>query len=212
MRDSTLGGFGGGFACGVLVVGVAVWHRDNPKPRIAEAAPPSGYALPAPVPVSPGVPPPPQVSAPPARGTADRAMHLEMPLEGVNPSSLVQSFHDKRNGRSHEAIDIPAPRGTPVRAVSPGTVVKLFHSKQGGLTVYQFDPSQTYAYYYAHLDRYSEDVKEGTTVRAGDVLGYVGTTGNAPKDVPHLHFAVFVLGPEKKWWTGKPIDPLPLLR
>jgi peptidoglycan LD-endopeptidase LytH len=213
MRASTLGGFGAGFACGVMVVGIAVWRRDNVKPPPADSSSAASYTLPAPIPVDRGAAPPPHAPPPPAAtGAADRTMHLEMPLEGVQPSSLTQSFHDKRDGRTHEAVDIPAPHGTPVRAVAAGTVVKLFTSKQGGLTVYQFDQTQTYCFYYAHLDRYSPDIKEGMAVRPGDVLGYVGTSGNAPKDVPHLHLAVFVLGPEKKWWTGKAIDPLPLFR
>ena len=135
-----------------------------------------------------------------------------MPIAGIDPSKLADNFLEKRNGRVHEALDILAPRGTPVLAVAEGNVVKLFTSKQGGLTVYQFDNSQTYCFYYAHLDRYRPGLKEGTLLRKGEVLGYVGTTGNAPPGTPHLHFAVFELGPEKKWWNGKPIDPLPLLK
>ena len=105
-----------------------------------------------------------------------------------------------------------APRGTPVLAVAEGNVVKLFNSKRGGLTVYQFDNSATWCYYYAHLDRYAPSLKEGTLLRKGDVLGYVGSTGDASPNAPHLHFAVFQLGPEKHWWQGTAIDPLPLLR
>ena len=105
-----------------------------------------------------------------------------------------------------------APRGTPVVAVDDGKVVKLFNSKPGGLTVYQFDPDEKLAYYYAHLDRYAPGLAEGTVVKRGDVIGYVGSTGNANPDAPHLHFAVFVLGPEKRWWQGTPINPYPLLK
>ena len=93
-----------------------------------------------------------------------------------------------------------------------GRIVKLFTSAAGGLTVYQFDPSETYCYYYAHLDSYAAGLVEGQTVRRGDVIGTVGTTGNAPPGTPHLHFAIFRLGPEKQWWEGEPIDPFPLLR
>jgi len=113
---------------------------------------------------------------------------------------------------SHEALDIAAPRGTPVRAVDDGRIAKLFRSVPGGITVYQFDPSARFAYYYAHLDRYADDLREGATVRAGDVIGYVGTTGNAPPDAPHLHFAIFRLGPERQWWRGTAINPYPVLR
>ena len=87
----------------------------------------------------------------------------------------------------------------------------MFDSKPGGLTVYQFDPAQKYAYYYAHLDRYADGLKDGLLVKKGDVIGYVGTTGNADPNTPHLHFAIFELGPEKRWWEGKPINPYPLL-
>jgi murein DD-endopeptidase MepM/ murein hydrolase activator NlpD len=136
---------------------------------------------------------------------------LRVPVSGVVLDSLHDTFTDMRDGHRHEALDIPAPRGTPVMAAAEGNVVKLFKSKEGGLTVYQFDDSQTYCYYYAHLERYASGLKEGVLLRSGDVLGYVGTTGDAPKDAPHLHFAVFQLGPEKNWWQGTAIDPLPLL-
>jgi murein DD-endopeptidase MepM/ murein hydrolase activator NlpD len=153
------------------------------------------------------------------RGEADRgiepkqsAPRLAMPIEGIQPSALVDSFYDKRDGRGHEAIDIPSQRGTPVHAVAEGNIAKLFTSKQGGLTVYQFDNSRTWCYYYAHLDRYAPGLKDGMLIRKGEVIGYVGTTGNAPKDTPHLHFAVFELNADKKWWAGKPLDPLPFFR
>jgi murein DD-endopeptidase MepM/ murein hydrolase activator NlpD len=89
--------------------------------------------------------------------------------------------------------------------------VKLFYSVPGGRTIYQFDPEQQFAYYYAHLDGYAEGVKEGMAVKRGDVLGYVGSTGNANAAAPHLHFAIFRLGPERRWWQGTAIDPYPWL-
>lgn len=138
--------------------------------------------------------------------------HLAMPLSGIDPKKLADNFSDARGGHKHEALDISAPRGTPVLAVVQGNVAKLFTSKPGGLTVYQFDDSRTYCYYYAHLDRYAAGIQDGTLLRAGEVLGYVGSTGNASSDAPHLHFAVFKLGPEKKWWEGTAIDPLPMLK
>lgn len=136
-----------------------------------------------------------------------RRRDLSIPVQGVLASSLVGSFNQGRNGREHEAIDILAPRGTPALAVEDGRVEKLFRSERGGLTVYLFDESETYCYYYAHLDAYADGLEEGDEVDQGDVVGYVGTTGNAPEDVPHLHFAVFKLGPEKRWWEGLPLDP-----
>lgn len=142
----------------------------------------------------------------PAPGAA-----LLIPVEGIEAASLRDNYDEKRGTQRHEAIDILAPRGTPVRAVADGHVAKLFTSVPGGLTVYQFDTSQTRAYYYAHLDRYAQGLKEGAVLRQGDLVGYVGFTGNASPDAPHLHFAVFELGPEKQWWKGTPVNPYPLL-
>jgi peptidoglycan LD-endopeptidase LytH len=137
---------------------------------------------------------------------------LAMPVAGAKTLDLRDNFEEVRGGsRRHEAIDILAPRGTPVVAVDEGKVAKIFTSKQGGLTVYQFDREETHCYYYAHLDRYAENLREGTFLRRGDPVGYVGTTGNAPPNTPHLHFAIFELGPEKHWWEGAPINPYPFL-
>jgi peptidoglycan LD-endopeptidase LytH len=165
----------------------------------------------------PAIPPPLQPpdaspAAAPAPAVADRAVSLGMPIAGVDPHTLQSNFSETRDGRAHEALDIMAPRGTLVLAVAEGNVVKLFTSKPGGLTVYQFDNSRTWCYYYAHLDRYARALKEGMLLRRGDVLGYVGSTGDASPNAPHLHFAVFQLGPEKHWWQGTAVDPLPLLR
>ena len=136
---------------------------------------------------------------------------LAMPVVGARTLDLRDNFEERRGSRRHEAIDILAPRGTPVVAVDEGKVAKLFNSKQGGLTVYQFDRDETHAYYYAHLDRYADGLKEGDYMRRGDPIGTVGTTGNAPPETPHLHFAIFRLGPEKRWWEGDPINPYPFL-
>ena len=137
---------------------------------------------------------------------------LIVPVEGVKPAELLDTYADDRTeGRKHEALDIPARRGTPVLAVDEGTVAKLFTSKAGGLTVYQFDATRTYCYYYAHLDCYADGLDEGMRVKKGDRLGYVGSTGNAPVEAPHLHFAIMKLGPEKKWWEGTPVNPFPVL-
>ena len=149
--------------------------------------------------------------APEAKDLASR--ELTIPVQGVEAGKLVRSYHDSRSGgREHEALDILAARGTPVVAVEDGTIAKLFTSKAGGITVYQFDPGQAYSYYYAHLDRYADGIKEGAAVHRGQVLGYVGTTGNAPKNTPHLHFAIFRLTADKHWWEGTPIDPYDILR
>ncbi len=136
-----------------------------------------------------------------------------MPVQGVAANELRDTFAEGRenNGRGHEAIDIAAPRGTPVLAVDDGRIIKLFLSKPGGITIYQFDATGQFAYYYAHLDRYAEGLSEGQSVRRGSVIGYVGSSGNASPDAPHLHFAIFRLGAEKQWWKGEPINPFEYL-
>jgi len=140
-----------------------------------------------------------------------RASGIGPPIAGLAGKDLHDSFDEKRGGRPHEAIDIMAPRGTPVLAVDSGTIRKLFQSKAGGFTVYQFDSDELYCYYYAHLDRYAEGLTEGKAVQRGDLIGYVGSSGNAKPDAPHLHFAIFLLSPEKRWWEGKAINPYPIL-
>ena len=178
-------------------------------PRPPSATPPPSAPNPAPAPAT-SVPSPAPVTSVPAGAPASA---LLMPVQGVQPSELVDTFNQTRGGtRIHEALDIMAPRGREVVAVADGKVVKLFNSKQGGLTVYQFDLSERYAYYYAHLDRYAAGLTEGKTLKRGELIGYVGSTGNANPDAPHLHFAIFELGPEKRWWEGRPINPYPLLR
>jgi len=134
---------------------------------------------------------------------------LLIPVAGVDASQLFDSFSQARGGHPHEAIDIAAPKGTPVIAVDDGKVAKLFNSKPGGLTVYQFDSTQKLAYYYAHLDRYAPGLAEKQDVKRGELLGYVGSTGNANPAAPHLHFAIFALGPDKRWWQGTAINPYP---
>jgi murein DD-endopeptidase MepM/ murein hydrolase activator NlpD len=141
--------------------------------------------------------------------TVLRARNLLLPVSGIERRTLVPTFNALRGGgaRVHGALDIMAPRGTPVVAAESGTIVKLFASKPGGTTIYQFDPSGTYCYYYAHLDRYAPGLVQGTGVERGQTIGYVGSTGNASPEAPHLHFAIFRLGPEQRWWDGTPIDP-----
>lgn len=138
-----------------------------------------------------------------------RARELRLPIDGARIENFRGQFDQRRGGgsRGHEAVDILAPRNTPIYAVEDGTAAKLFESKAGGITVYQFDAAGRTCYYYAHLERYAEGLVEGRTIRRGDVIGYVGTSGNAPADTPHLHFAIFELNADRKWWQGQPIDP-----
>ena len=153
-----------------------------------------------------------------AQDTSDlarlRARNLIIPVQTVTAAQLADTYLQERGGgeRAHEALDIVAPRGTPVLAVEDGRVAKLFLSKPGGITVYQFDPGSEFAYYYAHLDSYAPGLTEGMPVRKGQVIGYVGSTGNASADGPHLHFAIFRLGPERQWWRGTPINPFGVWR
>ena len=131
------------------------------------------------------------------------------PIRGLRITDLKDTFFEVHSGHLHEAIDIPSPRGTPVHAVVSGTIRKLFLSKPGGNTIYEVDEAGVYCYYYAHLDQYATGLREGMRVERGSVIGFVGSTGNADLRTPHLHFAVFLLGPERKWWKGTAIDPYP---
>jgi peptidoglycan LD-endopeptidase LytH len=213
-----------GFAAGMGCLAVVLWSTGSLGPAHALAAPMAHEviqftqvapgersqpaAVPPPVPLTETLP----AAPPPASVAPDSGPWLGMPLAGVDPHTLHSNFSQTRGGHAHEALDIMAVRGTQVLAVAEGNVVKLFTSKPGGLTVYQFDDSRMWCYYYAHLDHYAPGLKEGTLLRKGDVLGYVGSTGDASPDAPHLHFAVFRLGPEKNWWQGTAVDPLPLLK
>ena len=136
---------------------------------------------------------------------------IASPIRGVKASELRDSFNEMHHGQRHEAIDISEPEGTPVRAVVDGTIQKLFFSKAGGNTIYEFDQASVYCYYYAHLGRYADGLHDGMPVLRGEVIGYVGSTGNASRAAPHLHFAIYLLGSQKRWWKGIPIDPYPIL-
>ena len=147
----------------------------------------------------------------PSTATGDVPLKIGPPLDSLQTKELHDSFNEIHHGHRHEAIDIMRPRGTPIRAVTDGVIRKLFISRQGGLTIYEFDRESTYCFYYAHLDRYADQVHEGDAVARGDVIGYVGTTGDALPDGPQLHFAIFKLDRDKKWWKGEAIDPYPIL-
>ena len=186
---------------------------------------PVGGAAPPPVDTGAGAPAPavPQVDAkaepnsePSELGDPGPLMQrgIGLPIAKLTSKDIHDTFNQGRGGgeRRHEATDIMAPKGTPVVAVDNGVIAKLFTSKPGGLTVYQFDSEEKYVFYYAHLDRYAEGLREGVLVRKGQVIGYVGITGNSDPNAPHLHFAILQLGPEKKWYSDtRPVDPYPLL-
>ena len=191
--------------CVLGATGVLMWVHES---RAAEGLPRVEATTVAGAPAAASSP---SVTLPRATARALRASLL-VPVAGFPADKLKSDFTDPRSGgRAHGAIDILAPRGTPVIAATDGRIRKLFTSKAGGLTIYQYDAAEELCYYYAHLDRYADGVREGMSVRAGDVIGYVGITGNAPPTAPHLHFAVTRLLPTKEWWKGEAIDPYPLL-
>ena len=137
-----------------------------------------------------------------------RAKDLLFPVPGVDFNKLTDTFNEARGSkRVHHALDIPAPRGTPILSVDSGRVLKIHHSVDGGKTVYIADPSEHYIFFYAHLDHYAESLKEGEAVSRGDTIGYVGTSGNAPPNTPHLHFAILRSTNISKWSRGRAVDP-----
>jgi murein DD-endopeptidase MepM/ murein hydrolase activator NlpD len=190
-------------AAPLLVALLAACVRTPPSP-------------PAPVAVeAPALPP--EAAPVPVAGPDDdegylRARALMVPVEGVSPERIPDTFAAPRAGsRIHRATDILAPRGTPVLSADDGRVLRVSRNRAGGLTVYATDDGERLVYYYAHLDRYADGIEEGTKLAKGMVIGYVGTTGNAPKDTPHLHFQVMRREPQKRYWEGTPLDARPFL-
>jgi len=148
----------------------------------------------------------------PAEGSA-ATLSLIVPVRGIEPTQLRDTYDEQRGGgsRTHEALDIPAPRGTPVLSATGGRVLKLFESKAGGHMVYAADSSERFILMYAHLDSYANGLAEGQPLTRGQVIGAVGTTGNAPPNLPHLHFAIARSNDVKVWWKGMPVNPYPVL-
>lgn len=177
-------------------------------PRPADETPPTADADTARVTRDEaGTPAPPIRDAPVVSGAG-----LAMPVAGIAPGDLVDTFEAARSeGRTHNAIDILAPRGTPVRAAVAGEVVRLFTSDKGGLTIYQLGADRRTVYYYAHLDSYAPGLTAGQRVRRGQVLGGVGDTGNAAPGNTHLHFAIWRTADPADFWDGTPVNPYPLL-
>jgi len=141
-----------------------------------------------------------------------RAKHLRLPLDTAKVDAMKGQFSEVHGGHAHEAVDLLAPRMTPIHAVEDGTIAKLFLSRDGGNTIYQFDPTKRFCYYYAQLEKYAKGLEEAQAVKRGDVIGYVGTSGNAPPNTPHLHFTIFELDSSARWWKGTPIDPYDVYR
>lgn len=179
-----------------LVIGVALWPRHAPPPEPEPAVHNAELLL--------------QRRSPTPPQQALRA-HLMIPVQGVTRPQLQDTWGDARSeGRQHEGIDILAPQGTVVQAVADGRIVKFFDSVRGGVTIYQFDQSERFVYYYAHLSARAANLAEGDMVRQGATIGYVGMTGNAP--IPHLHFEIQRLrGTERHWWQADSMNPYPYL-
>jgi murein DD-endopeptidase MepM/ murein hydrolase activator NlpD len=169
-------------------------------------------------------PPKPADSIPSAGATADSGAvvttaddltalgrSMIIPVQGITVKDIHDTYTEARAGHTHEALDIRAARGTPVLSSIDGRVTKLHSSVAGGLMVYEADPSDRYILMYGHLDRYADGLAAGMVVKQGQVIGYVGTTGNAPVATPHLHFALARGRPSVAWWKGTPINPFPLL-
>ncbi|HET8646276.1 MAG TPA: M23 family metallopeptidase [Vicinamibacteria bacterium] len=190
-------GAGAGLVLSAAIVSYALWTTPTPlHPAL------SGSSRPAP---APG-----EDFEPPALAEGS----LEFPVLLLSRVRLQDSFrHPRANGeRTHHAVDIMAPRYTPVRAVSDGVITRASDTGAGGRALYQVDPTGGYCFYYAHLEGYAPGVEVGRKVRRGEVIGYVGSTGNAPESAPHLHFAIYQLRDRKRWWGGRPVNPYPLLK
>ena len=167
--------------------------------------------------VSPSAEIPPAPTATPDNSKAQSSVTptagLIIPVAGVSSAQLLDTFSAARgDGRVHDAIDIGAPKGTPVLAVAAGKILRLFQSKAGGITIYQLSADEKFIYYYAHLDRYAGGLYEGGFVVQGETIAYVGDTGNAGAGNYHLHFSIAMTSNPKRWWEGVNINPYPLLR
>jgi murein DD-endopeptidase MepM/ murein hydrolase activator NlpD len=137
---------------------------------------------------------------------------LSVPVAGVSRQQIVDTWGQARGGgRGHHGTDIMAPGGTRVFAVAPGVIEKLFQSRLGGVTLYQRSPDRRWTFYYAHLARYAPGLREGQRVRAGELLGFVGDTGDAGPGNYHLHFSAARLGPDQRWWQGQDVNAYPML-
>jgi peptidoglycan LD-endopeptidase LytH len=204
----------------IALVSVAIIFRITPvvpAVDVPPALPNTPVAIGTPISTDPVAPtteelPATTVPAPTESNFVGR-VNLIIPVAGIKPDQLIDTFDDARSeGRLHDAIDIMAPAGTPVLAAADGRIVKLFQSERGGITIYQLGPNQQMIFYYAHLAGYAPSVFEGKDVRQGEVIGYVGDTGNAGPGNFHLHFAIAMVSDPKRYWEGTNINPYPLLR
>jgi peptidoglycan LD-endopeptidase LytH len=203
-----------------ITTGSPTTQLASPSPTISPTPTPSPSpsVSPSPEPLAPQSDPglteqpKPDATSPPSNSFVG-TLNLIIPVAGVRPDQLLDTFTAARSeGRSHDAIDIMAAAGTPVLAAIDGEIVKLFQSERGGTTIYQLSPDKKLVFYYAHLQRYADRLAAGKYVRQGEVIGYVGDTGNAGAGNYHLHFSIAVLSDPKRYWEGTNINPFPLLK
>jgi murein DD-endopeptidase MepM/ murein hydrolase activator NlpD len=188
----------------VSLVSLAITYRTTPLLPVIDL-PPSG-------PIAIGTPLPPEPLPSPEPANFIGRVNLIIPVAGVGPAQLLDTFDDARSeGRFHDAIDIPAAAETPVVAAADGKILKLSNSERGGTTIYQLNADQELVFYYAHLSRYAAGLVEGDIVKQGQVIAYVGDTGNAGAGNYHLHFSIAVVSDPKRYWEGTNINPYPLL-
>ena len=189
----------------VSLVYFAITYRTTPLVPAVD--------LPAATPIALGTPLPPAPTPTPEPANFVGRVNLIIPVAGVQPEQLLDTFDDARSeGRVHDAIDIPAAAETPVLAAADGKILKLFQSERGGTTIYQLNADQQLIFYYAHLSRYADGLAEGDIVKPGQVIAYVGDTGNAGPGNYHLHFSIAVVSDPKRYWEGTNINPYPLLQ
>ena len=171
----------------------------SPSPLIPISSPTPIGSVPQTSPTGPGT-------------TSANGGGLLIPVAGIRPEQLQDTYTQSRSaGRTHNSIDIMAPRNTPVIAATDGQVIKLFNSERGGITLYQLGTDNRTVYYYAHLERYADGVTENRFARRGELLGYVGDSGNAGRDNCHLHFSIWLVTDPKRFWDGENVNPYPLL-
>jgi len=188
----------------VSLVWLAITYRTKPVVPAVNLQPSS--------PVAVGTPLPPEPTPTPETTNFVGQVSLIVPVAGVRPDQLIDTFDDARSeGRVHDAIDIPAAAETPVLAAANGKILKLFQSERGGTTIYQLNTNGDLVFYYAHLSRYADGLAEGNVVNQGQVIAYVGDTGNAGPGNYHLHFSIAAVSDPKRYWEGTSINPYPLL-
>lgn len=191
----------------VSIVSILSTFRTTPRLPAVDLPPNDPIAIGTPL------PPVESPTATPEPANFVGRMNLIIPVAGVRPDQLLDTYSDARSeGRTHDAIDIPAAAETPVLAAADGKIIKLFQSERGGTTIYQLSSNQEMIFYYAHLSHYAEGLTEGNLVKQGEVIAYVGDTGNAGAGNYHLHFSIALVTDPKRYWEGTNINPYPLLQ